>query len=100
MTSKPERIICEVPFCGRSKLKSRDEEWICNKHWSSIPLSCRKVYRRAYRRWEAARAKGTPIPNGWVSFSSKADSLEESRSRASCYRLWSRMKAIAIRLAY
>jgi hypothetical protein len=67
------RIRCCVPFCKRSRENSVNwGEWICQKHWQSIPLIKRKAYKRRAKR----------------------DAISEPEAR-----LWRRLKAIAIQRA-
>lgn len=100
---KPGRIPCCVPFCGRTAAADKHpgcSDIICGKHWRLAPKVSRRVYTRAYKRYEIAHARGTAIENGYRRFTSNADYLEFYRSIEAVQRLWSRMKAIIISLAY
>lgn len=54
------RVTCAVVGCrrrvARSKLKPGHTEWICQPHWSPIPVPRRKVYVRLVRQGERHRA--------------------------------------------
>lgn len=45
------RIMCEVPFCGRSTAGNPDRgRWICADHWRLTQPVTRRLFRRAQRR--------------------------------------------------
>lgn len=73
-----DRISCCVPFCRRTRANPGFTEWICGKHWTSLPKDRRRVYGRLKGRW---RRFGGP----------------EAQDRAN--RVWDRLKRQAIELA-
>jgi hypothetical protein len=64
VTSAPptiDRIPCSSPSCGRGiggaawhrrfgDLPADTAEYVCQRHWSQVPLAMRRVYARARRR--------------------------------------------------
>lgn len=45
------RLPCSVPGCRRTTKPGRFTEWICQKHWSSVPAADRRLWTAAKRRW-------------------------------------------------
>lgn len=77
------RVICAVPFCRRSALKSNlgaDTEHICGVHWRMVPKIYRRVYARISRRYRRGQYHDQRI---W-------------KCRAIC---WGRIKRAAIEAA-
>lgn len=101
--TKPGRIPCCIPFCRRTAAAEKYPgctEIICGKHWRLAPKRNRQIYSRAYKRYERARARGLPVKDGFLSFPSKADFLAHHHAVEAVDRLWRRIKAIIVSLAY
>ena len=70
----PKRTPCLIPGCRRTTAKHFDE-WICQRHWSSVSRSLRKLYTRSKKRFLRA-----PI----------------TKNTKSAQRFWERCKTAAI----
>lgn len=46
-----QRIGCAVPGCRRSTAAGVFDEWVCGKHWSTVPPADHRLYAAVKRRW-------------------------------------------------
>lgn len=73
------RLKCEITGCKRTRKNpdSKNNEWICSKHWMAIPKKRRKFYSLMRRRYKAGKInqhrydlawqkiKGIALDNAW-----------------------------------
>lgn len=53
-----DRVPCSVPGCRRTVAAAKGfDEWVCGKHWSTVPGSDRRLYTAAKRRWRRSPEK-------------------------------------------
>jgi hypothetical protein len=111
MTARQVR--CLVPFCNCTRGDRKGDplpaditfyEWICARHWSAVPTTWRKVYRRAWRKLDAAKAHNAAAmaecrANRVPRISNKAEFFAEYHARRALHRLWDRIKRLAIERA-
>lgn len=45
-----DRCPCLVPGCRRTIARGTLREWLCPRHWSTVPADYRRAYKRAQRR--------------------------------------------------
>jgi hypothetical protein len=77
-----QRIGCIVPGCRRSTKVGDFDEWVCGRHWPTVPRQMRRLYAAAKRR--ARRSVGMP---------------ETMRSALVAARVWRRCRDAAIEIA-
>ena len=53
MINYTKRTHCLLDGCRRTcVIQSKDDEWICQKHWSVVPKKYRKLYSMAKRKYK------------------------------------------------
>jgi hypothetical protein len=104
------RVPCCVPFCRRTTRRDDETtEWLCGKHYQTVPKAWRRVRTRAKRRHRLAIEAGVlrlPGPNEtgfrvnglWRTYDDAAYAELVSASRAN-WRTWRRCKRHAIERA-
>ena len=76
-----DRIRCCIIGCKRTRVNEKAfVEWICGKHWITIPKSYRRVWGRFNRQWRR--------------FGPSRDS-SRAPGGAAAERVWARMKRYA-----
>ena len=79
----PDRLPCEVPFCGRTTAARRltekgHDEWICGTHWRLVDPRLKALKRRVERKLACQGDKAPP------------------RLRRIAWRIWEKAKAQAV----
>lgn len=100
------RLRCCVPFCNRTRGQRKcdaeplheDQEWICGKHWVSVPKDARRVYSRVWRRLDKEIAR-EPLYREWWRLPKGDPRMAAKALWERQARIWRRCKAIAIERA-
>lgn len=68
-----QRIGCLINGCRRTRKNDGGfNEWICQKHWSVVPKSYRKLYSLAKRKYKKREINELRVQSIWIKCKDKA----------------------------
>ena len=92
-TTKSGRLPCCAPFCGRTTSQAKHPgmtEYLCPKHWPTVPKRFRQLLSRLKRRAREADASLLANPN-------PTTLLASSNAWRRQWRAWERCRAEAFK---